>query len=986
MVARKTLRWSLLAALLLAFVGAILPAPAYAETDGCVELTIDADKGTYEQGEIATFTVEMRNTSDGDVAGAAYTVALPEEMELIEGSQATGSVAALASGETYTATVEAKVLAPTGAEITASIPQTGDNTLALITACIGGAVLLGATAYLVRRRNSGAMMLVVALVISGSLCASAPHVAYAADAIRGTTDASCNITVAGRKRTVTATVSYTVPAGAQEDSNESDDGHGGETVIMTRAEWVSKLLDGTGAIALDTNEEPYDDIAKHAAEADIKTAWVLNILPDDGGDFDPDGTATRDFVFSVAALAADVDADGKELVAPDADDAEHPELLAAALDAGLFATDDEGRVNPASPFDAREADALIGQIITLGTREDDEPDDAAGGSSYEYRRDVCVVNGYTEQQGIYVVDNRQDIAVGDKVALEPSDETNGGVIGTVTQVVLSGNKTFLRIEPAANPSEIYSSISLNEQNLAIAASDMVLAEGVTFANAPDVQSARDRVDLDSKVDLNITYPKEDDEDFKVSGSLTIQPYVNVEWRWISLFEGPRRIDLGFGSDTTVTGSVDASVDKNISVPILDGTDIQTPIPGILVGINLDLTVSAEGHITFTSTISSEAGITYNRVAGFEPYGALDSDTELELNAGFRMGLSPWLSLNCGVKGFNAPLIDGSFEAGIDGSGSATVRDTGLICNDTSLYAYARVALGEHSEILKWITDALDWTLAHDLWDEDSSPFSIEMHWEDGKLVDACTYREDGSSDEGGTGVVDPSFDGIPALEDEGWGHEPVWTVSDNNHEEIVDPFYIDAGSSITVTAQEGCNYRGMFGSSGNILVRRSVAFDDGEVITYLDQGVYMFPWDSSDVSTVTLEVLVGRLKVWDLEGWGIDPLSGETFAARPIYSLKDCDTVAYPVSLSATVVTVGVGNTYQLEAQQTVQSIYESEGCDYEYSDGTDWSWESDDERIASIDDNGIITGVAPGTTYVTVTYGNGSMGFDRICKVVVTE
>lgn len=981
MVTRQTLSLGVLTSLLLALVGLVFAAPVHATPASSVELTIDADKDAYDQGETATFTMTAHNVSDSEVTDVAYTVALPEEMELIEGSQASGSVASLAAGETYTATVQAKVLAPASADATASIPQTGDNAFALIAACVGGALLLGGAGYVTHRRNGGGTMVLVAvLTIAGLLCAAAPHVAYAADAARETVEASCDITAAGQKRTVKVSASYAVPGDASEEPGEPS----GEATTMTRAEWVSRLLDGTGAIDLETNEEPYADIAGHAAEADIKTAWVLNVLPDDGRDFDPDAVATRDFVYAVAALAADVDADGKELTTPDAAEAEHPKLLAAAIEAGLLATDDEGCANPASPFDAREAKALIEQIVTLGTREDDGSDVAADGSSYEYRRDVLVINGYSEQRDVYVVDNQQDIAVGDKVALEPSDGSIGGVIGTVAQISPAGDKAFLHIDPATDPSEIYSSISLNEQNLAISASDMVLAEGVTFADVPNVQNARNRVDLDPKVNLNITYPKEGNDDVKVSGSLSIQPYVNVEWKWISLFKGPRRIDLGFGSDTTVTGSVDASVDKNISVPILDGTDIQTHVPGILVGVNLDLAVSAEGHITFTATINSEAGITYNRVAGFEPYGSLDSDTKLELNAGFRAGLSPWLSLNCGIKEFNAPLIDGSFEAGVDGSGSAIVRDTGLICNDTSLYAYARVALGEHSEIFKWVTDALDWTLAHDLWDESSSPFSIKMHWEDGELVDACTYHEGGSSDEGGTGVVDPNFDGIPAPEDEGWGHEPAWTVSDNNHEEIVDPFYIDAGSSITVTAQEGCNYRGMFGSSGNSLVRRSVSFDNGEVITYLDQGVYMFPWDSSDVSTVTLEVLVGRLKVWDLEGWGTDPLSGETFAARPVYSLRDCHVVAYPVSLSATVVTVGVGDSYQLEAQQSVQSIYESEGCDYR--DGTEWSWESDNGRIASVDDNGRITGVAPGTTYVTVTYGNGTMGFDRICKVVVTE
>lgn len=982
MARRHALGLSLLVGLIIAFAGVVFPSPIYAEPTGRVELSIEADRDAYEAGETATFTLTVQNASDSDIADVVYAVTLPEEMELVEGSNATGSVASLASGDTYTAMLQARVLAPTSASASISIPQTGDSALATIVACVGGAVLCGSAAFFVRRRNGGAaVMLVIALAIAGSWCIGGPNVAYAADAGQGTTNASCDISVAGQMRTVEVSVSYTVSTGGQEEPDNPDE----EFETMTRAEWISKLLDGTGAIDLDTNAEPYSDISGHAAEPDIKTAWVLGILPDDAAAFEPDAVATRDFVYSVAALAADADTEGKVLETPDAADSEHPELLAAAIDAGLLATDSEGRINPASSFDAREAEALIRRIVEYGTRGDEEPQGAQEQASFEYRRDVQVFRTYTSlANGSFMVDGASGLVTGDRVVLEASDGLQGSMLGTVSSVAPMGEAAVIAIEPASDPSEFFSSIALDVQNLAIDSSQMELAEGVAFSDAPTSRSVRNGIEIDTNTDLTIGYPESGEGDFTVKASLSIQPYVNADWVWNPLFAGPRRFELGFGAKTTFRGTVDASIDDSVSVPLFTA-DVAVPIPGFSVGVNVDMVFTAEGHVELTATLDSEAGMKYNRVIGLEPYGGFDSDAKLELNAAFRAGISPWVSLDF----MTVSMVDGTFAAGIDGSGATIVRDTGLICNDTSLYAYARAALGENSPVFQWIDDAFDLSLSYDLWDEDSSPFSERAHWENGVLVDSCTYHEGGSGEEGGdggtgTGVIDPNFDGIPAQEDEGLGYEPNWTVSDNNHEEIVEPFYIDTGRSITVTAQEGCNYRGMFGSSGNTLVRRTVAFEDGEVITDLMQGVFMYPWDSTDVSTVTLDVLVGRLKVWNLEGWGTDPLSGETFAARPVYSLNDCGKVAYPVSLSATVVTVGVGGSYKLEAQQGVESVYESEGCDYTH--GAQWSWKSDDPRIASIDDNGEISGIAPGTTYITVTFGKGTMGFDRICKVIVTE
>ena len=443
MARRHALGLSLLVGLIIAFAGVVFPSPIYAEPTGRVELSIEADRDAYEAGETATFTLTVQNASDSDIADVVYAVTLPEEMELVEGSSATGSVASLASGEAYTATLRARVLAPTDTSAAISIPQTGDGALTIIAACVGGAVLCGAAAYCTHRRKSAvAVILMVALGIACSLNAGMPHAAYAADAARETANASCDIAVIGQMKTVRASVSYTMSTDGSEEPVEPGD----EVETMTRAEWISTLLDGVGATDLDTNAEPFDDISGHVLEADVKTAWVLGILPDDANTFEPDAVATRDFVYAVAALAADVDTEGKTLTTPDAADAEHPELLAAALDAGLLSTDAEGNVNPSAVFDVSEADGLVERIAELlgAGRE------AGGGSdpqaSWKYRKDVTVITDFVEQDGRFVVSNAEDIHVGDRVAFEPSELEVAGGSGVVTNVRDEGNARIVEID------------------------------------------------------------------------------------------------------------------------------------------------------------------------------------------------------------------------------------------------------------------------------------------------------------------------------------------------------------------------------------------------------------------------------------------------------------------------------------------------------------------------------------------------------------
>lgn len=953
------------------------PTCLYAESSECVTVTILSDKATYHTGDTATFTVNIANESVRAVEDVSYAIELPEGMEPVDEATTKGVIPTLNEGESVDIMIEARVAEDSQVDVDVpgnTIPQTGDSSSMIVIVCTSIGVLLCCAAYVVHKQKKGVGLLVIgALLVAAASSSLSARTAYAAENASpiNTVEATCDVNVNDNERTAWVSVTYVNSEDVQPMPDPEPSG-------MTRGEWVKTLLDGTGAVALETNAEPYDDIAGNEYEDEIKTAWLLEILPDENGHFNPSAPATRDFVYSVAVLAADVEDGSLVFSASDADQAEHPNLLAAAVENGLASLDESGKFEPQAPFDSGEVDSLVNKIVELATKDEENPGASSEGIEYKYRRDVQVSRDYIELGEFYQVNDLPDLRVGDRVSLEPSSVEEGGIAGTVVEVSAARSASVVKIEPVPRLEDVFSEINLQPRLAPIRSSDIELAEGVTFSDNA-AANARYREDLE-QINLNFSYPEEGDG-ASVSGSISIQPYVNIELKWKSLFEGLRNFDLGFGADTTLTGTVKAKASDSVRL----GKFTLTPYPGVDIAGNLELKVSVDGQIQLAVSMDSEAGVKYNRVIGMEGYGGFDSDSTLEFNAHSRIGIYPWLSLDL----LKVPLVDGSFEAGLDGEGSTVVRDTGLVCNDTSLYAYARLALGENSPIFQYIKDEFDWSAAVDLWDEDTSPFSGSWHWENGVIVDECTYNSGGSGGvEGGTGtgIIDPEFDGIPEREDEGYGYEPVWTVDENGRADIAEPFYVDEGSSLTVTSREGAEYRLMFGTdaSSSTLIRRTVSFDDGEVITDLCQGMFMFPWDGSDDNTVTFEVLTGRFKVWTMEGWRTDPLTGDISAERPVYSLGSCGTVEYPVSLSATLVTLGVGDYYTLKAEQTVQDIYDAEDC--EYLGGSDWSWKSDDSRIATVDKSGKIVGVSPGMTYITVTYGNGTMGFSRLCKVLVTE
>jgi uncharacterized protein YjdB len=77
------------------------------------------------------------------------------------------------------------------------------------------------------------------------------------------------------------------------------------------------------------------------------------------------------------------------------------------------------------------------------------------------------------------------------------------------------------------------------------------------------------------------------------------------------------------------------------------------------------------------------------------------------------------------------------------------------------------------------------------------------------------------------------------------------------------------------------------------------------------------------------------------------------------------------VALNSYILTIVSGNTYQLEA-----TVLPADACDKSVT------WTSNNENVATVDSNGLVSGVTTGSATVTVTTVDG--GFTKNCSVTV--
>ena len=103
--------------------------------------------------------------------------------------------------------------------------------------------------------------------------------------------------------------------------------------------------------------------------------------------------------------------------------------------------------------------------------------------------------------------------------------------------------------------------------------------------------------------------------------------------------------------------------------------------------------------------------------------------------------------------------------------------------------------------------------------------------------------------------------------------------------------------------------------------------------------------------------------------------TGSSFTFTSLTLYYDCVDVFPEVHITETEMSVGVGETGQLHTS----TVDVSEGA------GETYSWASDDEDVATVDNNGLVTGVGAGSANITVTMTIGENTYTDTLEVSVT-
>ena len=210
------------------------------------------------------------------------------------------------------------------------------------------------------------------------------------------------------------------------------------------------------------------------------------------------------------------------------------------------------------------------------------------------------------------------------------------------------------------------------------------------------------------------------------------------------------------------------------------------------------------------------------------------------------------------------------------------------------------------------------------------------------------------------------------------GYLKFWVMDDGGYHEHFDVYVSTTGTNISdfslfaepgnasaVWTEVSVDLSSFNGAQGYIAIRHT---DNDQDFLFLDDfGIYTSDWETSSATTNTLPINNLELStdyVWQVQGVDCDG-DGSTTEWSSIASFTTLDTPDVPVEsivVNPNETEMNVGATYTilytvLPAEATITAV----------------TFSSNDETIATVDENGNVTGVAAGTAIITIAATDGS-------------
>lgn len=193
---------------------------------------------------------------------------------------------------------------------------------------------------------------------------------------------------------------------------------------------------------------------------------------------------------------------------------------------------------------------------------------------------------------------------------------------------------------------------------------------------------------------------------------------------------------------------------------------------------------------------------------------------------------------------------------------------------------------------------------------------------------------------------------------------------------------IKAGEvTITATAVDGSGVKGTCDVTVEYVKATVISVNDASVVKGSTQTLKAasftpsnasdteLTWSSDDTDIATVEASTGLVKGWSVGVATIRATNGNVSTTCKVYVYIPVNSI----SLDAGAKTIKVGETTKITATISPED-----------ATNQNLTWKSDDESIATVDDNGNVTGVSAGSVWINVSADENAEKCNK-CKVTVT-
>lgn len=600
---------------------------------------------------------------------------------------------------------------------------------------------------------------------------------------------------------VTVVEGYIPENPATEDITYSSD----DETTFTKEEWVNLLSEKMGITAAVDNSfgYSYSDIAESQYADVIEAAYQYGILPESADtDYDPDNDvprfnptapATREFAAYTATRAAGFTDENQDilLTCSDAESVTYKTEVKVAIHLNMLSVDADNNFNPDSPMTGTDKNQIFAKLDKLNESENIDGSTVYQNIVYSNTAEGAASSSYTvtdngnDTYTVTIPQSAGNFVVGDVVVLPANSEYTGGFPIKVTAVSASnGMYTIAAVTPEIQ--EVYSTLQFQGYATpdvnSITFADGVEGQYVEGTNSAENPSLNNGISSDKlKVDiggdyttssskkLDVKFSPELDDGTTLDVSLTCSiPEIKVRldaklgWSGIKIndliISATERLEF----DAEVTAASGAgSDDQSTASKLRNGTYPLGSIgfqicPGLYAKANLYARASIDGKIKINYIVEITNGFQYVDGVKKNIYSINNVNDELYLEVKAKLGAKVSLGLYAlSVYDIISFAADGGLGVFASVSIHNNVNPT-LCCVTAKGHIYLTLEL-ESSCLVYKILNCFTSNLSMEIWNEDNSVWARSYHFENGRLVDSCTYGNGKLSGR----VVNASNNGIP---------------------------------------------------------------------------------------------------------------------------------------------------------------------------------------------------------------------------------